>query len=131
MISAEAGLTEGPSEEAVLNPLPHQETPKDSGLYPKTNGEAQKGFQPENAQNRLMVGREQEWTQRSQGKGSPPVPRLEVELELYLPAYATATATPYPSCNSDLHCSLQCCVLNPLSKARDQTCILMDTISGS
>ena len=56
------------------------------------------------------------------------VPRLGVELELQLPAYATATAMPNPSQVSDLHHrSKQCWILNPLSKARDQTCILMDT----
>ena len=46
-----------------------------------------------------------------------------------LPAYATATATPDPSrshiCNLH-HSSEQCRILNPLSRARDQTCILMD-----
>ena len=40
------------------------------------------------------------------------IPKLGVELELQLPTYTTATAMPIP---------------NPLSKARDQTCILMDT----
>ena len=44
------------------------------------------------------------------------VPRLGVELEPQLPAYTTATAMPDPSL-----------VINPLSEARDQTCILMDT----
>ena len=57
------------------------------------------------------------------------VPRLGVvgvELELQLPA--TATATPDPSCVFDLHHSLwQCQILNALSEARDQTCILMET----
>ena len=38
------------------------------------------------------------------------VPRVGVELELYLPAYITAHR-----------------ILNPLSEARDQTCILVDT----
>jgi len=43
-------------------------------------------------------------------------------------AEATAIATPNPSCICDLCCSLQQCqVLNPLSKARDGTLILMDT----
>ena len=63
-------------------------------------------------------------------------PRLGVEFELQLPAYTTATATDTdtdtatldPSCICDLHCSLwQHRILNPLSKARDRTCILMDT----
>ena len=52
------------------------------------------------------------------------VPRLEVKLEL---AYTTATATQDLSCIFDLHHkSWQCRILNPLSKARDQTCVLMD-----
>ena len=43
-------------------------------------------------------------------------------------AYTTATPTPDPSCVCDLHHrSQQCQILNPLSKDRDQTCILMDT----
>ena len=56
------------------------------------------------------------------------VPRLGVKSELQLPAYATATATPDPSHICNLHHSLlQHRILNPLSEARDQTCILMDT----
>ena len=56
------------------------------------------------------------------------VPRLGDELELQLLATATATATWDPSCVCDLHhSSWQCRILNPLSKARDQTHILMDT----
>ena len=56
------------------------------------------------------------------------VPRLAVELELQLPAYTTATAMPDLNHICDLCCSSwQCQILNPLSKARDQTCILMDT----
>ena len=43
-------------------------------------------------------------------------PRLGVKSELQLLAYLTATATQDPSQ-----------LLNPLSDARDQTCILMDT----
>ena len=55
------------------------------------------------------------------------VPRLGVELKLQLLAYATTTATPNLSCVCDLHhSSWQHPVLNPLSKARDETCILMD-----
>ena len=48
------------------------------------------------------------------------VPRPGVESELQLPAYARATTTPDLSrvCNLD-H--------NPLSKAKDRTCVLMDT----
>ena len=55
------------------------------------------------------------------------IPRLGVELELQLPAY-TATAMPNPSrvCGPR-HILWQFWILNPLSEARDQTCILMDT----
>ena len=55
------------------------------------------------------------------------VPRLEVESELQLPAYTTATAMQDPShiCNL-YHSSWQHWILNPLSKARHQTRILMD-----
>ena len=54
--------------------------------------------------------------------------RLGVESELQLPAYTTATATQDPSSICDLHhSSRQHQFSNPLSKARDQTCILMDT----
>ena len=56
------------------------------------------------------------------------VPRLGVELELQLPAYITATATQGPSCICDLHhSSRQHWILNPLSKAKDQTHVLMDS----
>ena len=56
------------------------------------------------------------------------VPRLGVELELQLLACTTATAEPDPSLVYDLHHSLwQRRIDNPLSKARDQTHILMDT----
>ena len=56
------------------------------------------------------------------------VPRLEVESELQPPAYATATAMPDLSCVFHLrHSSRQHQILNPLSKARDPTLILMDT----
>ena len=54
--------------------------------------------------------------------------RLGVELELQLPAYTTATATWDPSCLCDLHhSSWQRRILNPLSKDRNQTHVLMDT----
>ena len=54
------------------------------------------------------------------------VPRLGVELELQLLAYTTATATPDLSHVCDLHhSSWQHWILNPLSKARDQTRHLM------
>ena len=58
------------------------------------------------------------------------VPRLVVESELQLPPYGTATATEKrdPSRFCDLYHSLwQRQILNPLSKARDGTRILMDT----
>ena len=52
------------------------------------------------------------------------VPRLGVKSELP----ATATVTPDPNRICHLHrSSQQCQILNPLSRARDQTCILMDT----
>ena len=53
------------------------------------------------------------------------VPSLGVKSELQVPAYTTTTVKPDPSCI--LHHSLeQCQMLNSLSKARDQTHILMD-----
>ena len=53
------------------------------------------------------------------------VPRLGIKSYLQLPAYATATGSelclqPMP----------QLAILNPLSEARDRTCILMETMSG-
>ena len=54
------------------------------------------------------------------------VPRLGNELELQLPATATATPDPSHVCNLHHH-SGQFQILNPLSEARDQTLILMDT----
>ena len=60
------------------------------------------------------------------------VPRLGVELELQLPAYTTATSMPDPSHVCDLnHSSRQRQILNPLSEAKDRTCILIDAMSGS
>ena len=54
------------------------------------------------------------------------VPRLGMEPELQLRAYTTATAMPDPSRVCHLHHSSQWHqILNPLSKARDQTCNLM------
>ena len=53
---------------------------------------------------------------------------LGVKSELQLPTYTTATAMPDPSRVSDLHhSSRQCQILNPLNKARDRTCVIMDT----
>ena len=57
------------------------------------------------------------------------VPRLGVKLELQLMAYTTATAIQDPSHIWDLCRSLwQCQILNSLSEARHQTCILTYTI---
>ena len=54
-------------------------------------------------------------------------PRLGIELELHLLAYTTATAMPDLSHVCGLHHnSWQCQILNPVSKARDRTCVLMD-----
>ena len=56
------------------------------------------------------------------------VPRLGVKSELQLPAYVIATAMPDLSRIWDLHhSSQQYRILNPLSKARDQIQVLMDT----
>ena len=56
------------------------------------------------------------------------VPRLGGKSELQLPAYTTATATRDLSCICDLyHSSWQRWILNPLSRARHWTHILMDT----
>ena len=56
------------------------------------------------------------------------VPRLVVESELQLPAYTTTTATQDPSHICDPHhSSQQHQIPDPLSEARDQTCILIDT----
>ena len=53
-------------------------------------------------------------------------PRLGVESELQLPAYAIGTAMQDQSHVYDLHhSSRQRRILNPLSKAKDQTCVLM------
>ena len=57
------------------------------------------------------------------------VPRLGAESQLQLPSYTTATAMPELShvCNlHQAHGNTEW-ILNPLSKARNQTCILMDT----
>ena len=56
------------------------------------------------------------------------VPRLEAESKLQKLAYTTAKAMPDPSCICNLyHSSWQPRILKPLSEAKDQTCILMDT----
>ena len=55
------------------------------------------------------------------------VPRLGVKLELQLLAYATAMWDPSHICNL-CHSSWQHWILKPLSRARYQTHILMDTI---
>ena len=57
------------------------------------------------------------------------VPRLGVKSELWPPAYTTATATWDLSCVCKLHhSSQQRRILNPLNKARDWICILMDVV---
>ena len=54
------------------------------------------------------------------------VPRLGGKSELQLPVYTTVTGIQELSHIYNLHCSLQPCqILNPLSEARDQTCILI------
>ena len=54
--------------------------------------------------------------------------RLGVKSELQLLAYATASATQDSSHVCCLHhSSLQCQIPDPLSEARDQTRVLMDT----
>ena len=59
------------------------------------------------------------------------VSRLGVESELQLLAYTTAIAMPDLSHVCNLHpSSWQCQILNPLSAARDQTRVLMDTSRG-
>ena len=56
------------------------------------------------------------------------VPRVRVESELQSLTYTIATATPDPSCICDLHGSpQQHGIPNPLSAARDQSPMLMDT----
>ena len=56
------------------------------------------------------------------------VPRLGVKLELRCQPYVTGTAMQDPSYICNLHhSSPQCWILNPLSKARGQTCIPVDT----
>jgi len=58
------------------------------------------------------------------------VPRVGVESELQLPAYTKTTAIPDPSHVCELyHSSWQYQTLNPLSRTRDRTQILMDTSS--
>ena len=54
------------------------------------------------------------------------IPRLGVKSELELPAYTTATAM-WGRSHVCYHSSQQCQIPNPLSHARDQTCVLMDT----
>ena len=54
------------------------------------------------------------------------VPKLGVKSELQLPTYTTAMWDPSHFCNL-YHSSWQCRILNPLSKARDRSHILMDT----
>ena len=54
--------------------------------------------------------------------------RLGVQSELLSLAYTTATATRDLSHICDLHhSSQQSQIINPLSEARDQACVLMDS----
>ena len=56
------------------------------------------------------------------------VSRLGVELGLQLLAYFTTTAMQDLSCDFNLHHrSQQYQILNPLTRARDQASVLMDT----
>ena len=49
-------------------------------------------------------------------------------IEAAAAAYTTGMATPDPSRTCDLQYRLwKCWILNPLSQARDWTCIIMDT----
>lgn len=60
------------------------------------------------------------------------VPRLGATSELQLMAYTTATAMPDLSHVCKLGRNLrQRWIFNPLSEARDGTCLLTDTMSGS
>ena len=55
------------------------------------------------------------------------VPGLGVEMELWRPAYVIAIATPDPNRVCNLRCSSrEHWILNPLSKAMDQTPVFMD-----
>ena len=56
------------------------------------------------------------------------VPWPEVEWELRLPAYTTAQQQRVQAMSATYihHSSMQHQILNPLSKARDQTLVLMD-----
>ena len=57
---------------------------------------------------------------------------LGVEWELPLPSYTVATAVPDQSLIFHLcHSFQQGRIINPLSEARDRTCILTDPVSGS
>ena len=56
------------------------------------------------------------------------VSRLGVKSELQPLGYIIATAVPDPGHICDpQHSSWQCWIFNPLSEARDRTCVLMDT----
>ena len=94
----------------------------------------------------MVALRNQGWSQRNVTFGSSffsffflwlylqhmEVPRARGQIETAAKAYATATATPDPSRTYALGCTLwQRRILNPLSKARDQTCILTETVLAS
>ena len=60
------------------------------------------------------------------------VPRIGVESELQPTAYTTAITMGDPSCICNLHrSSWQCRILNPLSEARDQNCVLGSSRRGA
>ena len=60
------------------------------------------------------------------------VPGTGVKSELQRQAYATVTAVLDLSiCAAYAAALVQHQILNPLSEAKDRTCILMDTMSGS
>ena len=54
------------------------------------------------------------------------VPRLGVKSELQSPAYTTAMLDMSHTCDLH-HSSWQRRIFNPLSRARDRTCVFMDT----
>ena len=59
------------------------------------------------------------------------VPGLGVESQLQLPAYATAQQYQIQTASTTYASLWQCWILNPLSEARDQTWVVMKTMSGS
>ena len=101
------------------------------GFVSNTKETPQKKIWEENVICSAIQSGSKGWRTRSAVRATPVAhggSRLGVELDLQLLAYATATSTWDPSCVCDLHhSSRQHRILNPLSKARDQICILKDT----